>query len=88
MRLNHTSSRLSHLQSPTALCKQALECSVPVICRSRGKSYVIVVEFPSYEDAMRNSALPETSEFAGRMMALCDGPPTFRNLDVQGVQEF
>jgi hypothetical protein len=26
--------------------------------------------------------LPETSAFAQKMMAICDGPPTFRNLDV------
>jgi hypothetical protein len=56
--------------------------------RDRPNTYLQIVEFPSYEDAMRNSALPETSEFAGRMMALCDGPPTFRNLDVHSVQEF
>jgi hypothetical protein len=40
------------------------------------------VEFPSYEEAMANSELPETAEFAARLMELCDGPPTFRNLDV------
>jgi hypothetical protein len=31
---------------------------------------------------MTNSDLPETGEFAARMAQLCDGPPTFRNLDV------
>jgi hypothetical protein len=31
---------------------------------------------------MENSNLPVTQEFAKRMMALCDGPPTFYNLDV------
>jgi hypothetical protein len=44
--------------------------------------YRTIVEFPSYEAAMENSGRPETSEFAARMAALCDGPPTFRNLDV------
>ena len=44
--------------------------------------YRTIVEFPSYEVAMENSARPETSEFASRMAALCDGPPTFYNLDV------
>ena len=38
--------------------------------------------FDSYEDAMANSDLPVTAEFSQRMMALADGPPTFRNLDV------
>ena len=41
-----------------------------------------VVEFESYESAMENSNRPETSEFAEKMAALCDGPPTFYNLDV------
>jgi len=50
--------------------------------RDRPNFYVWMIEFPSYEDAMRNSALPETQDFAKRLMALADGPPTFRNLDV------
>lgn len=45
-------------------------------------TYVQIVEFPSYEEAMANSKLPETSAFAERLAALCDSPPTFRNLDV------
>ena len=44
--------------------------------------YVQVVIFPSYEEAMKNSSLPETSEFAGRMMSLAEGPATFQDLDV------
>lgn len=53
-------------------------------CRDRDTDgvYVQIVEFPSYEVAMANSALPETGEFAQRMAELCDGPATFRNLDV------
>jgi quinol monooxygenase YgiN len=50
--------------------------------RDRPNAYVRIVEFPSYEAAMANSKLPETAEFAARMAELCDGPPTFRNLDV------
>src|SRR5947209_3148843 len=50
--------------------------------RDAPNTYVQIVEFPSYEDAMANSNLPETGEFAARLAALCDGPPTFRNLDV------
>jgi hypothetical protein len=30
---------------------------------------------------MANSNLPETSESASQLAALCDEPPTFRNLD-------
>jgi hypothetical protein len=41
-----------------------------------------IVFFDSYEDAMKNSDLPVTNEFASKMMALADGPPTFYNLDL------
>ena len=55
--------------------------------RDRPNTYVQIVEFPSYEEAMANSALPETGEFADRMTKLCDGPAIFRNLDVRRVDE-
>jgi hypothetical protein len=45
-------------------------------------TYLNIVEFPSYESAMENSARPETAEFAAALAKLCDGPATFRNLDV------
>jgi len=41
-----------------------------------------IVEFPSYEAAMKNSEMPETGAMAEKMAALCDGPPTFYDLDV------
>jgi quinol monooxygenase YgiN len=50
--------------------------------RDQPNTYVQIVEFPSYEEAMVNSNMPETREFAGRLEELCDGPRTFRNLDV------
>ena len=50
--------------------------------RDVANTYVQIIEFPSYEDAMANSNLPETSEFASQLAALCGGPPTFRNVDV------
>ena len=50
--------------------------------RDRPNTYVSIVEFASFEEAMANSQDPQTSEWAGRMQSLCDGPPTFRNLDV------
>jgi hypothetical protein len=50
--------------------------------RDADNTYVQIVEFPSYEDAMANSNMPETGEFAKLPASLCDGPPTFRNLDV------
>jgi hypothetical protein len=55
--------------------------------RERPDTYVQVVEFPSYEEAMANSALPETTAFAGKLSALCVSGPTFRNLDLVRVDE-
>lgn len=51
--------------------------------RDRPGYFFSVIEFDSYEEAMENSNRPETSEFAAQMAKLCDGPPTFRNLDVE-----
>ncbi len=55
-----------------------------LVCGDRDNPgrYVVVAEFPSYEEAMENSQKPEVGEFAKRMADLCDGPPTYRNLDV------
>jgi hypothetical protein len=50
--------------------------------RDRPDTYIQVVEFPTYEQAMANSNLPETSAFAEQLTKLCDTPPSFRNLDV------
>jgi hypothetical protein len=50
--------------------------------RDREGTYQTIVHFSSYEEAMENSQRPETGEFASQMAALCDGPPTFYNLDV------
>ena len=55
--------------------------------RDNDRTYVHIVEFPSYEAAMENSDRPETSEFAAALAKLCDGPPTFRNLDVTREEE-
>jgi hypothetical protein len=55
--------------------------------RDRPNTYVQIVEFPSYEAAMANSAMPETASFAEQLVKLCDEPPSFRNLDVTRVEE-
>lgn len=55
--------------------------------RERQNTYIQIVEFPSYADAMTNSDLPETAALAERLGQLCDGPMLFRNLDVQRVEE-
>jgi hypothetical protein len=66
----------------TTAGKRSARRSVLARDRDRPDAYVQVVEFPSYEEAMANSAMPETGEFAQRLSGLCDGPPTFRNLDL------
>lgn len=50
--------------------------------RSDATHYVELVEFPSYEEAMRNSQLPETDAVFQQIVALCDETPTFTDLDV------
>jgi hypothetical protein len=50
--------------------------------RDRPGRYVDIVEFPSYELAMRNSELPETQRIAAKMRALCESEARFLNLDV------
>jgi hypothetical protein len=48
---------------------------------NRGRFFNIVF-FDSYEDAMKNSSLPETSSFSEKMAGLTEGSPAFVNLDV------
>ena len=62
--------------------KRASTRGVQTKDRDASNTYVQIVEFPSYEEAMANSNLPETGEFSAKLASLCDGPPTFRNLDV------
>jgi quinol monooxygenase YgiN len=50
--------------------------------RENPNKYVQIVEFPSYEEAMKNSELPATTKFSAEFASYCDEGPTFRNLDV------
>jgi quinol monooxygenase YgiN len=50
--------------------------------RDRPGHFMTIAEFDSYEAAMANSQRADTSDFAAKMGALCDAPPTFTNLDV------
>jgi hypothetical protein len=72
--------------------REAAEGGSPVrmmACADRDKPghYFNIVEFASYEEAMANSERADTTEFATRMMELCDGPTTFRNLDLRETAE-
>lgn len=62
--------------------KRAATRGVQAKDRDATNTYVQIVEFPSYEEAMENSNMPETGEFAAKLAAFCEAPPTFRNLDV------
>jgi hypothetical protein len=55
-----------------------------LLCQDREDPthYVNIVFFDSYESAMKNSEMPETSELSGKLMALTEGPATFLNLDI------
>jgi quinol monooxygenase YgiN len=50
--------------------------------RDNPSRFVDIVEFPSYEQAMRNNDLPETNAIAERMRALCTREPRFLNVEV------
>jgi hypothetical protein len=56
--------------------------------RSRPNRYLVVVEFDSYEEAVRNSDDPETGKFAHAMAALCTTPPSFTDCDVVDTAEY
>jgi hypothetical protein len=53
--------------------------------RNRPGHYFAIVEFDSYEVAMKNSNDPATSEVAEKINALLDGPRIFHDLDVRSV---
>jgi hypothetical protein len=55
--------------------------------RDRPGVYFNIVEFDSYEEAMKNSNDPATGEFSKQMAALVDGPIKFTNLDVREVMD-
>jgi hypothetical protein len=60
-----------------------------ILCEDRDNPghYVNIVFFPSYEDAMKNSEMPETQELSANLMGLSKGAPKFYNLDVRTDQE-
>ena len=44
--------------------------------------YLLMVEFASHDAGVENSNRAETGEFAAFLSSICDGPLTFRDLDV------
>ncbi len=60
-----------------------------MVCKDRDNAgqFMTIVEFPSYDAAMKNNNLPETEALSAEMMKLADGPPTFYNLDIVRLEE-
>lgn len=50
--------------------------------RGAPHKHLAILEFASYEDAVRNDEDPATQEFAAFMRSACDGPPVYHDLDV------
>ncbi|SHN87817.1 hypothetical protein SAMN05660350_04238 [Geodermatophilus obscurus] len=50
--------------------------------RSDPHQVTVIAFFDSYEAAMQNSRLPETTALAEKAAALAEGPLAFRDLDV------
>ncbi|MGW1801965.1 hypothetical protein ACWCQN_40155 [Streptomyces sp. NPDC001984] len=55
--------------------------------RTQSGRYLAVLEFDSYEEAMRNNEDAETGKFAEQMAALCTRPPSFTDCDVLEMTE-
>jgi hypothetical protein len=51
--------------------------------RDNPGTYRIIVEFPDYETAMKNSNDPMIGEFSKKMGEIIGGAPKFLNLDVR-----
>jgi steroid delta-isomerase-like uncharacterized protein len=56
--------------------------------RSESDHYVEIVEFPSYEEAIRNLQHPESNRIFREIMALCDEKPALMGLDVVRDQQY
>ena len=62
--------------------RRTLRRSVVGRDRDDPNRYVILAFFDSFESAMENSNLPETTAFGEKQAALLDAPPAFFDLDV------
>ena len=67
--------------------KRTLRRSIVARDRNDVTRYLIFAFFDSYESAMENSNLPETSEFGVGQSSFADGPVSFTDLDVISDQE-
>jgi hypothetical protein len=70
-------TRMAEMPEPSAGFRLAVTQD-----RDRPNRYFTIVEFPSYEEAMENSARSDTDAFAREFAALCTSGPRYYNLDV------
>lgn len=86
--IEFTTSRMDEMDKLEAEWRQATEGRRTVVRelktrdRDQPNTYMLIVEFDSYDDAMKNNAMAETAKIAEGMTKLADGPAIFRNLDV------
>ncbi|MFH9007179.1 hypothetical protein ACH4E5_28560 [Streptomyces afghaniensis] len=55
--------------------------------RDNPRRYLALIEFGSYEEAMRNSEDPETGRMAEQLGALCIGERVYTNCDLMDERE-
>ncbi|MEV5609192.1 hypothetical protein [Streptomyces sp. NPDC052225] len=55
--------------------------------RDTAGRYLAVIEFDSYDDAMRSNERPEVSQLNEQLSAMCTRPPAFTNCDVRDARE-
>ncbi|HVU92388.1 MAG TPA: hypothetical protein VHC23_09160 [Jatrophihabitans sp.] len=62
--------------------KRTARRSIVTQDRNDPDRHLVIVFFDSYEEAMANSRLPETQEFAAKAKTLTEAAPSFIDLDV------
>ncbi|MFE0104381.1 hypothetical protein [Streptomyces sp. NPDC059009] len=55
--------------------------------RDNPRRYLVIVEFASHEDAVRNNERPETQQLSERLIAMCTRRPGFTDCDVREMTE-
>ena len=62
--------------------KRTLTKSIVARDRNDPDHFIVLAFFDSYDEAMKNSNLPETSNFAEQQSKLMTAPPSFLDLDI------
>jgi quinol monooxygenase YgiN len=62
--------------------KRTIRRAIVTRDRSDPQRHLVLAFFDSYESAMENSQLPETTQMGEKQQALLEAPPVFSDLDV------